>query len=82
MKLCIKCNEEKDNGLFYLNGKICLRCHKKKYKINEKKPLMDKKIRTCLMCDKKFISTGNRRCDPCNNNVYDEDRSVSAFIRF
>jgi len=39
-------------------------------------------LRTCLMCDKKFHSFGNRRCDLCNKTTDCEYESqTSLYIK-
>ena len=39
------------------------------------------KTRRCLMCDKKFLSTGNRRCELCNaTSSCQYESTLSLFI--
>lgn len=41
----------------------------------------DIKDRKCLLCDKIFASTGNRRCDDCNATTFCEfESNVSLFV--
>lgn len=75
-----KCNKCKQTRVdFYKNGKICLQCQS--YKVSYKKEAIKTVERCCLMCDKKFQSSGNRRCESCNSFAHDSVYStLSSFV--
>ena len=79
MKHCIKCNIEKPMTDYYKNGKVCIPCQKAKNYDYSTKPRFEGKYRKCLMCDKSFVSFGNRRCDQCNLSS-EHDESVSSYL--
>lgn len=80
IKTCTKCGEEKDAVNFYYHGKTCIQCQKsKKYDFSIKVKIEGKK-RKCLMCDKDFVSFGNRRCDSCNAMTRDYAPSISDYV--
>ena len=44
--------------------------------------LDDIKIRKCLKCDKEFESTGNRKCNDCNDlSRHEPDDGISLFLK-
>lgn len=77
-KVCNKCKQERTD--FYKNGKICIRCQT--YKSSYKKEAVESSVvRTCLKCDKKFRSYGNRKCESCNSLYHDSiNSSISSFV--
>lgn len=82
MRTCSKCDERKPvENNFYPRGKICFECQDEyKYSFCIKVQGQEKK-RKCLMCDKIFLSTGNRKCDHCNSYHHDSVYSdVSPFV--
>jgi hypothetical protein len=66
---CVKCRNEVYDG----HTKLCKKhfyARNQTYIYLGKVISQDKKTRrTCLMCDKIFVSTGNRRCDLCNRTT-------------
>jgi hypothetical protein len=79
LKTCIKCGVERQATDFYYHGKTCIKCQKgNKYDYSIKVKI-EGKMRKCLMCDKKFVSFGNRRCDSCNLSSRGDD-SVSSYL--
>jgi len=80
MRVCKKCKTEKSKADFYKNGKVCIRCQKLKSYDYSTSPISEGKMRTCLMCDKSFVSFGNRRCIQCNTSSHDDYGSVSDYL--
>lgn len=80
-KTCFKCKTSIDIKNFRKNGKICLICQKKKQAFKPLEKVDIEVKRKCLMCDKEFISTGNRKCNDCNSYYHDGSHSdVSCFV--
>jgi len=65
---CLKCrNEIYDNHTQMCKKHFYNRKQKYVYAGHKVKTVQELVQRQCLHCDKKFMSTGNRRCDYCNS---------------
>lgn len=80
---CIKCrNEVYDHHTLLCKKHFYNRKQTYVY-LGHKVISLDKKVRrTCLMCDKVFVSTGNRRCDLCNRTTdCHYENNVTLYVR-
>ena len=81
IRTCKKCKQDRSFDQFYKKGVVCFPCQKKGKYFSFVEDLNTKVKRKCLMCDKDFISTGNRKCDECNSYYHDGSHSdVSCFV--
>ena len=80
-KKCKKCKQDRSFNQYYKTGNICFICQKKRPVFKSWDDISIKVKRKCLMCDKDFISTGNRKCNECNSYYHDGSHSdVSCFV--
>jgi hypothetical protein len=87
MKQCSQCKRF-GAGDYFIRKKtsLCYKCQptatikEARYEFMKLKQEVVK--RKCLMCDRTFNSTGNRRCYECNNLTKDQARTeVSSYLR-
>lgn len=70
-RACKKCKKQQSFNQYYKKGLVCFTCQKKSnYEFSAKIELVPVK-RKCLQCDRQFFSTGNRRCNDCNDYYHD-----------
>ena len=77
-RMCKICKSRKKIDNFTIMGRVCFKCQPEDAEILAIDKLIERK---CLMCNKKFLSTGNRKCETCNSYYHDGMYSdVSSFI--